>query len=296
MKRCPIEIRIRMKISLLTDAPRHNLALMKLSAYHKQAGDEVKLNMPLWKADYRYASWIFEDSLRFGSQEAGGIAIDPKIILPEHIEKLKPDYSLFNLDYSLGYTFRDCYRNCSFCKVPKLPKEGKHHSIWEFRDPKFDTIELLNNNTFFDPLWEETFKEIHKANLKIIDGGHDLRLLDDHKTWWMKRLRWRKHHPQFAWDRMKDEKKIMTGLKLLRKYRIKNCTIYVLMGFDSNMEENIYRCQKIHDFNLDPFPMLYNPTPQLRAFRRMIYLRYYRSYKSIKEAWNQYKKNARNAN
>jgi len=28
-----------MKISLLTDAPKHNLALMKLSTWHKHAGD-----------------------------------------------------------------------------------------------------------------------------------------------------------------------------------------------------------------------------------------------------------------
>jgi len=49
-----------MKISLLTDAPRHNLALLKLSAYHKACGDEVLLNMPMIPADYRYASVLFE--------------------------------------------------------------------------------------------------------------------------------------------------------------------------------------------------------------------------------------------
>ena len=32
-----------MKISLLTDAPKHNLALMKLSTWHKQQGDEVTI-------------------------------------------------------------------------------------------------------------------------------------------------------------------------------------------------------------------------------------------------------------
>lgn len=283
-----------MKISLLTDSPWHNLALMKLSAYHKKAGDEVKLNMPLWKANYSYASWIFEDGIRFGANETGGIAVDPKIALPEAVEKFKPDYSLFNLNHSLGYTFRDCYRNCPFCKVPKLPKERKHHSIWEFHEERFNTIELLNNNTFFDPLWLETFKEIYKANLKIIDGGHDLRLLDDQKAWWIKRLRWKRHHPQFAWDQMEDEKKIIAGLKLLKKYHIGDCIIYVLMGFDTSLEEDLYRCEIIHSFGFDPFPMLYKPTAQLRAFRRMIYLRYYRSFKTIGEAWKNYNKAIRN--
>lgn len=49
-----------MKISLLTDAPKHNLALMKLSAWHKRNDDTVLLNMPIFPADYRYASVLFE--------------------------------------------------------------------------------------------------------------------------------------------------------------------------------------------------------------------------------------------
>lgn len=290
-----------MKVMLLTDAPKHNLALMKLSAYHKKRGDEVYLNMPLIKADYIYASYIFTDGERYSTNLnrdnpnylliSGGIAVSPKIQLPEHIEKLKPDYSLFNLDHSLGYTFRDCYRNCPFCKVPQLPKERKHHSIWEFHEPRFDTIELLNNNTFFDPEWEETFKEIYEAKLWVIENGMDLRLLDDHKAWWIKRLRW-KSQPKFAWDRMQDEKKIIEGLKLLKKYKI-NAMIYVLMGFDTTFEEDLYRCEIINSMGFDPFPMLYKPTPLLRKFRRMIYLRYYRKYKTIEEAWYVYKRSNR---
>ena len=279
-----------MKISLLTDAPRHNLALMKLSTHHKNAGDEVSLNMPLWPADYRYGSYIFQDSTRFGDQERGGIGADPKVRLPEEIEKLRPDYSLFNLKHSLGYTFRDCQRKCPFCKVPLLPRDKAHHSIWEWHNKDFNTIELLNNNTFYDPLWEETFKEIYEAELKVIDNsGNDLRLLDDHKAWWIKRIRW-VNQPKFAWDRMKDEKRVTEGLKLLQKHKVR-AMVYVLMGFDTDTREDIHRCQAISDFGHDPFPMLYKPTAQLRAFRRMIYLRYYRRYKSIEVAWKNYQRN-----
>ncbi|GAF83320.1 unnamed protein product, partial [marine sediment metagenome] len=48
-----------MKINLLTDAPKHNLALMKISTYHKLRGDEVRLNMPILPADIVYASQLF---------------------------------------------------------------------------------------------------------------------------------------------------------------------------------------------------------------------------------------------
>lgn len=277
-----------MKISLITDAPKHNLALMKLSTYHKKAGDEVSLNAVRAKTDYTYASWIFEDGIRFGAEETGGVGLDPRIELPQDIEKLKPDYSLFNLDHSLGYTFRACLRRCPFCKVPLMRRDMTHHSIWEFHEAKFKTIELLNNNTFYDPFWENTFKEIYEARLSILDNsGQDLRLLDDHKAWWIRRLRW-KNEPKFAWDRMRDEEKITQGLRLLRRAGVKRAMIYVLMGFETTFEEDLYRCEIINSFGHDPFPMPYRSTPLFRKFRRFIYLRYYRRYPTIAKAWADY--------
>jgi len=278
-----------MKILLLTDAPKHNLALMKISAYHKKAGDEVMLNMPLWKADYRYASWIFENGIRFGAYETGGSGVDPKIELPGHIEKLKPDYGLFNLHHSLGYTFRACLRKCPFCKVPLMRQDKTHHSIWEFHDPKFDTIELLDSNIFFDPLWEDTFREIEYEHLKVIEHGMDLRLLDDHRAWWIKQLRWATQ-PKFAWDRMRDEGKATRGMRILKNQGVNKATVYVLMGFDTSFEEDLHRCEVIYSFGYYPWPMLYNPTPHLRRFRRFIYLRYYKKYKTIAGAWQEYRR------
>jgi len=82
-----------MKISLLSDAPRHNLALMKISAWHKAGGDTVTLNMPLFKADYTYASVLFaRNTKRFIADEYGGPAecyIDYEEIfnITQHIEK-----------------------------------------------------------------------------------------------------------------------------------------------------------------------------------------------------------------
>lgn len=277
-----------MKISLLTDAPKHNLALMKISTYHKKKGDEVVLNMPLWRGDLTYSSWLFENSVKETTDYIGGIAYDPKVLLPEEIEECKPDYTLFNLSHSVGYTWRDCYRDCLFCKVPSLPQDHEHCSIWSFHKRDFDTIELLNNNIFFDPRWEETFKEIEEANLGVIEHGMDLRLLNNHKAWWIRRLKWKKQ-PKFAWDQMRNEKRIIEGLKLLQKYKI-NAMVYVLMGFDTTFEQDLYRCEVVNSMGFDPFPMLIKPTKQLKQFRRMIYLRYYRKYKTIKNAWNNYKK------
>lgn len=275
-----------MKISLLTDAPRHNLALMKLSAYHKACGDEVLLNMPIIPADYRYASVLFEKNKnKFRADEYGGPAFNGNALNVY----LKPDYDLYpHNDFSLGYTFRGCYRQCKFCKVPKIERDFKHYSIWDFHDSKFKKICLLNNNTFFDKRWRETFEEIWDANLTVIDeNGYDLRLLDDEKTTVLKRTRFEgKLH--FAWDRIEDEIEIIQGLELLKKYKINNAHIYVLIGFDTTIDQDLHRCQKIIDFGFDSYIMPFNQTKNEKRFKRFIDTFMWRKYKTINEAWGGY--------
>lgn len=163
-----------------------------------------------------------------------------------------------------------------------------HHSIWEFHDPKFKKIELLNNNTFSDPQWKETFEEIWDADLRVIDNGFDLRLMDEEKAFALSKTKF-DGQIHFAWDRIEDENKILAGLKLAKKYKL-DAMVYVLVGFDTTLEEDIYRCQKIHDLGFDPYPMPYNGGNRLnRTFKRFICLRYYRKYRTIKEAWQDYK-------
>lgn len=283
-----------MKISLLTDAPKHNLALMKISAFHKAQDDEVSLNMPILKSDLTYASILFEWNIKkYIANKYGGPAIDYSI-LPEEIENCKPDYSLINADFSLGYTFRPCHRDCGFCKVNNYMKhpDKNHHSIWEFHDSKFKKICLLNNNTFMDAKWRETFEEIWDADLSVIDeNGYDLRLLDDEKAEALHKTKFATPL-HFAWDRMRDGKEIIKGLKLLNDHHLRSTAngVYMLIGYDTSEEEDLHRCQIIHDYGLTPYPMPYVRNDYTSAFKRFMNLHYYRQYKTIKEAWMQYKR------
>ena len=289
-----------MKVSLLTDAPKHNLALMQLSTYHKQRGDDVLLNMPIVPADYTYASVLFEKNLNlFNADKYGGPAFYGNTMefghgidaseLPQEARSQVPDYSLYGLDYSLGYTFRPCFRGCSFCKVG-LIEHGivEHQSIRRFSDLSLKKICLLNNNTFMDKRWKETFEEIWDADLTVIDeNGYDLRLLDDEKAEALKRTKFQgKIH--FAWDRMEDEKAILRGLDLLKQYKIKG-HIYVLIGYDTTIEEDIYRCQKLVDFGQDPYIMPFKRTDHNKRFKRFFDTFMWRKYKTIKEAWDNYR-------
>lgn len=242
--------------------------------------------MPIIPADYRYASVLFEKNKnKFCADEYGGPAFDGGNINVY----LKPDYSLYPYnDFSLGYTFRGCYRKCEFCKIPKIERDFKHYSIWDFHDPKFKKICLLNNNTFFDKQWQETFDEILDAGLTVIDeNGYDLRLLDDEKAEVLKRTRFEgKLH--FAWDKIEDEKEIVRGLELLKKYKINNIHIYVLIGFDTDQEQDFHRCQKIIDYGFDPYIMPFNQTRDEKRFKRFVDTFIWRKYKTIKEAWGDY--------
>jgi hypothetical protein len=274
------------RINLLTDAPKHNLALMKISTYHKALGDTVTLNEPQQPADKTYGSWLF--SQKYFADVNGGPGFNPSVTL-NGFAKCRPDYSLYpHLDYSLGYTWAFCFRDCGFCVVPKQHNPREHHSIWEFHDPRFNKICLLNNNTFSDPQWRDTFQEIWDANLTVHDeNGYDIRLLDDEKAEALKRTKF-DSQIHFAWDFWDDGKEIFKGLELLRKHKI-SAMFYVLIGHHTTRFQDTYRCQLINFMGSDPYPMPFNRgTKQGRAFKRFICLRGYRKYKTIAEAWKNY--------
>ena len=273
-----------MMVNLYTDAPKHNLALMKISAWHKKQGDQVTLNMPIMPCDYSYASILYEkNKMMFNADEYGGSAFTEPC-LSQEIEHTKPDYSLFPIDYSLGYTFRPCFRKCVFCKVPAMNHpDNRHHSIWEFHNPHFKKICLLNNNTFFDKQWKETFEEIWDANLTVVDeNGYDLRLMDEEKADALRRTRFdgRIH---YAWDLMENEHQVLQGLSIAPKG-----TVYVLIGYNTTQAEDIYRVQKIVELGHDPYIMPYHQNKAEKRFKRFIDSFMWRKYKTIEQAWGEY--------
>jgi len=277
------------RINLITDAPHHNLALMKIAAYHKQQDDIVTLNWPLDpRTDLTYGSWLFSKPL-YACDVAGGPGDESLVAnkLPPYFD-VRPDYDLFHLDYSLGYTWRYCPRRCRFCVVPKQNNPKVHNSIWDFHDSRFSKICLLNNNTFSDPQWRDTFAQIWDAKLTVIDHGFDLRLLDQEKAQALAMTRF-DGFIHFAWDIITDESMIRQGLELARHYKL-HALIYVLVGFDSTRMQDLHRCQVIHDCGFDPYIMPYNGGSVAdRQFKRFIDLRMYRHYDSIEAAWHDYR-------
>ena len=109
-----------------------NLALMKISAWHKAYGDSVEWYNPFDEYDKVYMSKVFTHTPDYGyyinnaaEVDKGGTGYSLDKVLPVEIDCLQPDYSLYpNIDRNTAYGFltRGCPNKCKWCIVPK--KEG----------------------------------------------------------------------------------------------------------------------------------------------------------------------------
>lgn len=267
------------------DSKIPNLAAMKISAYHKQLGDKVLLNFPLMKADISYASVIFQWTPDPIADLVGGPKY-PEGKLPDEMDSMKPDYSIYpSIEYSMGYTYKACPRTCEHCIVPKQRLDDKHYSIWEFHDSRFKKICLMNNNTFADPNWRDTFAEIEDAKLTIIDhNGYDLRLIGEEQAHWLKRLRFEGYR-HFAWDYPEHEEDILRGLCNLKKAGINQAMVYVMIGHTTH-KENLNRIYLIDAMGFDPFVMpIKRKDPYQQAFARWV--NHKATFKTVK--WENYR-------
>jgi hypothetical protein len=266
-----------MKIGLYTDAPKHNFALMRIARYHRDLGDEVILTPALpSECDLTYGSWLY--SVRIQCDIQGGPAFDPCVRLGDEFD-VRPDYSIYpNLTASVGYTWPFCPNDCGFCVVPNQANPKRHRSIWDFHEERFREIDLLNNNTFSDPRWMDTFQEIWDADLTVIDqGGYDIRLLTEAKVEALNKTRF-SGVLHFAWDDFDDYNEIVPLLPLVKAVKADKY-VYVLVGYPDPYlkDEDLMRCQILAEHGLDPFIMIYNRITGKNAPPSMVLMnRYHR--------------------
>jgi len=271
-----------MKVGLFdVDSKYHNLALMKLSTYHKQRGHEVEFYKPLWKDTYQivFASKMFskKDKSEMYLPEGcikGGSGFDLKIRLSEGTEHLMPDYSLYNLNYSLGFTTRGCIRNCGFCIVRE--KEGyirEHAEVEEFLNPKSNIVVLLDNNFLALPSHiKKLEKYIDKGWRMDFNQGLDIRLITEENAKLLVKIKYYKQL-RFAWDILGMEQSVKRGLKILFKAGIRPYTVmvYMLCNFNTSFEEDMYRYNELDALGVIPFVMIYGkPNQKLRHFARWV--------------------------
>ena len=240
-----------------------NLALMKLSAYHKKKGDDVEWYIPIMSKIYDkvYSSKVFtytpEYSLLGNNVVKGGTGYNLFKNLPEKIEHTCPDYSLYpDFTSALGFLTRGCPNKCSWCIVPQ--KEGNikpNADIEEFLDNRKSAV-LMDNNVLAS---EHGLNQIEKIiNLKIkvdFNQGLDARLIDDSVAKLLSKVKWL-HPIRMACDTQSQMDSIFKATQLLRWHNATPMTyfVYVLV---KDIPDALERVKFLKGLNLDPFAQPY---------------------------------------
>ena len=250
-----------------------NIALMKVSTYHNS--DQVEM-ATIGKYDKVYVSKIFNFSEDLNSSliEAnewikGGTGYDVKSKLPTEIDICQLDYSIYPMcNFSVQFFSRGCIRNCSFCVVRE--KEGYIKAVEPMNlNPNGKYIEVLDNNFFANPEWETAIDYLLKAKQPVNLHGVDVRIMNEEQAFYLNQL---KHKKQIhiAWDfpNMDLLPKLKEVTKYIKPYKL---MCYVLIGFDSTPEQDLYRVEKLRELNIDPFVMPFKKSdPYQRRFSRWV--------------------------
>lgn len=272
-----------MKIGLL-DVDSHNwpnLPLMKLSAHHKARGDLVEWWNPAHQYDRVYKSRVFtdlysKDSIAVtnaGEVVLGGTGYGIFQNLPDEIEHIRPDYSIYPqfADTAYGFLSRGCPRNCGFCIVSG--KEGrksiKTADLSEFWDGQKE-IKLLDANLLACADREGLLIQLAESRALVdFTQGLDIRLITPDNTALLNQVRVKTVH--FAWD---DPSIDLTPYfcRFLEWSRItdyRKRRVYVLANYGSTHEQDLYRVETLRELGYDPYLMVYNRPSAPRITRQL---------------------------
>lgn len=283
----------------LIDVDSHNfpnLALMKISAYHKAKGDTVEWCIPLQHYDIVYVSKVFGDEystwlstlVQADKVIYGGTGFAIKVVdgkemyeksddgvLPYEIEHSYPDYSLYpelTKNKAYGFLTRGCPNNCAFCHVSK--KEGlvshKVADLSEWWNGQKEIV-LLDANILACRNHLELLEQLAESGARVdFTQGLDARFINEKNLEVLSRIKIKTIH--FAFDFMKNEKRIIRGLKLAKeklKIRDRDAIVYMLTNFDTSIEEDIYRVRMIQNAGYKPDIRIYrkNSLPKRHILR-----------------------------
>lgn len=271
----------------LIDVDGHNypnIALMKISAYHKKLGDNVFWYTPLSShCDIVYMSKVFsftedykykiksDKIIKGGSGYCISIGEDGKEIfdksknieLPYEIEHIYPDYSLYpemTRDTAYGFLSRGCPRGCDFCIVKD--KEGrcatKVADLSEFWSGQ-NNIVLCDPNLIACKEWKNLLQQLIDSNAWVdINQGIDIRMMTEEKAEMIKQLKIKQVH--FAFDRYEDKDWIVPKFKMFQEitgWTKSKMSVYVLTNFNTTIEQDLDRIYTLMELNYFPYVMIY---------------------------------------
>lgn len=259
-----------MKVGLIDVDSHHfpNLALMKISAWHKKQGDIVDWWNGLEAYDKVYMSKVFDKTYTKDMEYCiqadeiikGGTGYDLKNKLSPDVESICPDFSLYpQYKEAYGFLTRGCPRGCEFCVVGE--KEGLKSvqvadlgQFWKGQKH----IKLLDPNLLASMDSKKLLKQLIDSKARIdFTQGLDIRCMTDEKANMINKINLEVIH--FAWDNY--EFKTYEKLKKFRpklNFGYRQLKVYVLTNFNTSLEQDLERIYKLRELEYDPYVMIYD--------------------------------------
>jgi hypothetical protein len=273
----------------LIDVDGHNypnLALMKLSAWHKARGDTVEWWWGFGQYDRVYMSKVFDETYSPDMPEPlntrevvkGGTGYGMDNRLQGEVEHIYPDYSLYpalTKDTAYGFLSRGCPRSCHFCIVSQ--KEGRRSvkvaDLSEWWSGQKNIV-LMDPNILACPDHMDLLWQLSDSRAWVdVNQGADCRLLNADNIAMINRVKIKNIH--FAWDYMKETEPVLRGLNLYKELATRRVqsgaygSVYTLTNYDTTMEENLYRIYTLRDMGFDAYVMIYDKPNAPKEIRRL---------------------------
>lgn len=278
-----------------------NLALMKISAYHKKNGDRVEWWNPLYRYDRIYSSKVFDftpvdpylpDNAIRGGTGYKDIPIDRT--LPDEIDGMFPDYSIYpECDYAIGYLTRGCPNHCRWCVVPRKEGNIRPYRKWqEIVRNDTDKLVLMDNNILSCDYGIRQLESLIGSGYRIdLNQGMDARLVDREIAQILSKLSWIRHI-RLSCDQKDQIEPIQRTIDLLKENGVKPYRVFIYLLVTDDLQdasERVEALKRYKGINLYAQPernerlgVIPNKS-QLEFAQRYIYGGCYRT-----ETWEEY--------
>lgn len=285
-----------------------NLALMKLSAWHKAQGHEVGFFMGVEEYDRVYISKVFsttpddhtiiqaKEILYGGSgycirlnpstgKEYWQAPTDPNFMhqLPDEIEHIMPDYSLYGItNTAYGFLSRGCPRGCPFCHVAAKEdrKSYKVANLSEWWDGQRNII-LCDPNLLACPQHKDLMRQLADSKARVdINQGMDARLITPAKVELLNQIKLSTIH--FACDDYSQKKAVLKGLQCFKEHFNRKldkshfAQVFVLTNYDTTPQQDLERIYTLRDMGFEPYVMIYDKAhaaPFYKSLQRWVNMR-----------------------